>query len=106
MGQPHEKAPIQSRKALDQRIRQDFIQLMCDLIGRITGKGSDHEDTRIRVLTLGGQLAVFDLAPRRSMDDIGWTTVDEPALKRFKAIIREQKIPWRRCPTRAEILKS
>jgi AcrR family transcriptional regulator len=88
----HEKAPIQSRKALDQRIRQDFIQLMCDLIGRITGKGSDHEDTRIRVLTLGGQLAVFDLAPRRSMDDIGWTTVDEPALKRFKAIIREQTL--------------
>ena len=88
----HEKAPIQSRKVLEQRIRRDFMQLMCDLIGRITGKGSDHEDTRIRVLTLGGQLAVFDLAPQRSLDDIGWTTVDEPALKRFKAIIREQTV--------------
>ena len=86
----HEKAPIQSRKVLEQRIRQDFMKLMWDLIGRITGKGSDHEDTRIRVLTLGAQLAVFDLAPQRSMNDIGWTTVDEPALRRFKAIIREQ----------------
>ena len=88
----HEKAPVQSRKVLEQHLRQEFMQLMWDLVGRITGKGSDHEDTRIRVLTLGGQLAVFDLAPRRSLDDIGWTTVDEPALKRFKAILREQTL--------------
>ncbi len=88
----HEKAPIQSRKVLEQRIRLDFMKLMWELIGRITGKGPDHEDTRIRALTLGGQLAVFDLAAQRSMNDIGWTTVDEPGLKRFKAIIREQTL--------------
>jgi hypothetical protein len=86
----HAKVPHPSRKMLEQRIRQDFMQLMWDLIGRITGKGSDDVDTRIRVLTLGGQLAVFNLAPRRSLDDIGWTMVDEPALKKFKSIIREQ----------------
>lgn len=86
----HAKVPHKSRELLELRLRQDFMQLMWDLIGKITGKGSEHEDTRIRVLTLGAQLAVFELAPRRSLSDIGWTVVDEPALKKFKSIIRQQ----------------
>lgn len=86
----HAKVPHPSRKMLEQRIRRDFMQLMWDLIGRITGKGASDVDTRIRVLTLGGQLAVLELARRRSMDDIGWTVVDEPSLRKFKSIIREQ----------------
>jgi AcrR family transcriptional regulator len=88
----HAQVPHQSRQLLEQRLRQDFMQLMWDLIGKITGKGSDSEDTRIRVLTLGAQLAVFELAPRRSMRDLGWTVVDEAALKKFKSIIRTQTV--------------
>jgi AcrR family transcriptional regulator len=86
----HAKVPHKSRKLLEQRLRLDFMQLMWDLIGKITGKGSEDEDTRIRALTLGAQLAVFELAPRRSLSDIGWTVVDERALKKFMSIVRQQ----------------
>jgi AcrR family transcriptional regulator len=90
MGWDNHNVPAESRKILEQGLRQDFMQLMWDLIGRITGKGSTDVDTRIRALTLGAQLAVFELAPRRSLNDLGWSVVDEPALKKLKAIIREQ----------------
>jgi TetR/AcrR family transcriptional regulator, regulator of cefoperazone and chloramphenicol sensitivity len=90
LGWDNHNVPGEPRKMLEQGLRKDFMQLMWDLIGRITGKGSSDEDTRIRVLTLGAQLAVFELAPRRSLNDIGWSVVDEPALQKLKAIIREQ----------------
>jgi AcrR family transcriptional regulator len=86
----HAKVPHPSRNMLERGMRREFMQLMCDLIGRITGKGASDVDTRIRVLTLGAQLAVLELARRRSMDDIGWTVVDEPSLRKFQSIIREQ----------------
>jgi TetR/AcrR family transcriptional regulator, regulator of cefoperazone and chloramphenicol sensitivity len=87
-----DEVPCQSRKVLEQRTRRELVQLMWELIGRITGKGSQSVDTRIRALTLGGQLAVFDLAPQRSMDDLGWTEVDEQGLQEFKSILRQQTL--------------
>jgi AcrR family transcriptional regulator len=84
------KVPAAARKLPDQGIRQEFRQLIWDLIGRITGKDSNDLDTRIRALTLGGQLLPLDLASKGFLDRLGLSVVDEQGLKRLQAIVREQ----------------
>jgi len=83
-------AEIFAREELDGGLRRQFHELLCELVGRIIGKSPRDEQTRIRVVTLGSQLSVFNHARRRALADIGWTEVNPRELQLLRATVREQ----------------
>jgi len=85
-----DKAPLKARKVIEEGIGNEIRALVREVIGRIIGKHSDDTETRIRALTLGGQLAVFSVARQHSLEYIGWKSVDKKALRRLAAIVRQQ----------------
>ena len=85
-----DEVPPRAHKLIDAGIGNDMRSLLRELIGRIIGKDPDAVETRIRVLTLGGQLSVFNVARQHSLEFIGWQTVDQKALRQFNAVIRAQ----------------
>jgi TetR/AcrR family transcriptional regulator, regulator of cefoperazone and chloramphenicol sensitivity len=90
MWNDRDEVPPKARKLIDEGIGSDMRTLLREVIGRITGKDPDDADTRIRVLTLGGQLSVFNVARQHSLEFIGWEAVDQKALRQLTAIVREQ----------------
>jgi TetR/AcrR family transcriptional regulator, regulator of cefoperazone and chloramphenicol sensitivity len=85
-----DRAPPSARIVIDKSLKLEINSLMCDLVGRITGKQPDDVETRIRVLTLASQVSVFHATRERALHDIGWSDVDEEGLKLIKTIIRHQ----------------
>jgi AcrR family transcriptional regulator len=85
-----DEVPPKARKLIEEGIGNDMRTLVREVIGRIIGKDPDDAETRIRVLTLGGQLSVFNVARQHSLEFIGWKTVDQKALRQLTGIIREQ----------------
>ena len=85
-----DEVPSSARKLIDEGIGDDVRTLLRELIGRIIRKDPDAAETRIRVLTLGGQLSVFNVARQHSLEFIGWQSVDRKALRQVTAIVREQ----------------
>jgi AcrR family transcriptional regulator len=82
--------PPRARRLIDEGIGNDMRAVLREVIGRVIGKDPDAAETRIRVLTLGGQLSVFNLARQHSLEFLGWKLVDQKALRQVNAIIREQ----------------
>jgi AcrR family transcriptional regulator len=85
-----DEVPLRARKLMDEGIGNDMRGLLREAIGRIIGKDPDCAETRLRVLTLGGQLAVFNMARRHSLEFVGWNALDQKAIRQLNAIIREQ----------------
>jgi TetR/AcrR family transcriptional regulator, regulator of cefoperazone and chloramphenicol sensitivity len=85
-----DEVPPRARKLIDEGIGNDMRAALREVIGRIIGKDPDDAETRIRVLTLGGQLSVFNVARQYSLEFLGWKAVDQKALRQLNAIIREQ----------------
>jgi TetR/AcrR family transcriptional regulator, regulator of cefoperazone and chloramphenicol sensitivity len=85
-----DEVPPQARELIEEGIGNDLRAFLREAIGRIIGKDADDAETRIRVLTLGGQLSVFNMARRHSLEFIGWKSLDQTALRQLSAIIREQ----------------
>jgi len=85
-----DNVPCSAHKLLDLGIRREFQQLMCELVGRIIGRPATDEQTRIRVVTLGGQLSVFHHARHKALADLGWTDVNERGVQLLKEVVREQ----------------
>ncbi len=85
-----DKVPAAAREMLNTGIRREFLQLKCELVGRIIGRPPNDEQTRIRVVTLGSQLSCFHDARRRALGDLGWAEVNERELRLLKEVVREQ----------------
>ena len=85
-----DQVPPRARKLIDRGVGNEMRTVLREAVGRIIGKDPDDAETRIRVLTLGGQLSVFNVARRQSLEFIGWEAVDEKALRQLNAIVREQ----------------
>lgn len=77
---------------LDKCFRRDVNLLLRTLVGRIIGCKPEDAQTRIRTLTLMGQILVFFKMREKALEDIGWTELTESRLKTVKAIIREQTV--------------
>jgi AcrR family transcriptional regulator len=90
MWNDRDEVPPNARKLIDQGVGCEIRTLMCEVIGRIIGKGPDDPDTRLRVLTLGGQLSVFNVARLQSLEFLGWQAVDQRAVQQLTAVIRQQ----------------
>jgi TetR/AcrR family transcriptional regulator, regulator of cefoperazone and chloramphenicol sensitivity len=66
--------------------------LLRTLVGRITGRRPDDAQTRIRAVTLMGQVTVFFLKRKKALQEIGWEELDETRLATLKSIIRSQTV--------------
>jgi len=78
------------REVPEGSLRHQFRELLCELVGRIIGKSPEDEQTRLRVMTFGSQIAIFHHARQQSLADIGWTQVSERELKLLQSIILGQ----------------
>ncbi len=77
---------------IDKSFRREIITLLRILVGRITGRKPDDTETRIRTVTLMGQITIFFAMREKALEDIGWAELDESGLKTLKTIIRGQTV--------------
>lgn len=84
--------PAIASEILQERLRQPLHRVSAALIGRISGTAPDDPVTLIRMLSLFGQLMVFNMAPRSSMTLLGWQEVDAQKVEQLKSIVRDQTL--------------
>ncbi|BDU22553.1 CerR family C-terminal domain-containing protein [Dyella sp. GSA-30] len=70
-----EEAHVAS-KLLDRRLKRPLNKAMLSLLSRITGLGVNDPVTRIRSLTLKGQIMPFYHPPGACLDALGWKEID------------------------------
>ncbi len=86
-------APAIACQVIEQGVKQEIRGVLCELIGRITGKSADDPETLVRMLTLGGQVSVFHLGRAKyemRVSPLGWPLLDEDGVARIRAIVRQQ----------------
>jgi len=86
------ESPSGAEAVLDKCFRQELNELTRQLIGRITGRKADDPQTRIRAVTLLGQITVFFKLRDKALAHVGWDELNESRLKALKAIVREQTV--------------
>ena len=74
---------------LDRAVRPHLNEVSVELIARLTGRPANDPVTRIRAMTLHGQLMVFDMAPRKVETFFGPDT-DGQRLVLLKDLVRQQ----------------
>jgi AcrR family transcriptional regulator len=84
------KGPNSASAIIEKCFRKDINDLMRRLIGQIIGKKPDDIETRIRAITLMGQITVFFAMREKALIDIGWDSLNESRLETLKSIIRCQ----------------
>ncbi|MGV2287748.1 CerR family C-terminal domain-containing protein [Trinickia sp. YCB016] len=81
--------PIAS-EILQERVRGPLNSVSVALIAKITGTSTDDTVTRIRVLSLYGQLMLFHLSPRSALLHLGWQEIDAEKGELLKSTARAQ----------------
>ncbi len=84
-GEPQIGAEILAR-----RLRRPLNAVCTQLIARISNTREDDPVTLIRMLTLHGQLAFFHIAPRTTLDIMGWKEIDTEKGELLKATVARQ----------------
>lgn len=84
-----EEANVAS-KLLNRRLKQPLNKVTLALLARITGRGMDDPVTRIRMLTLKGQVMPFYHPPGACLDVLGWKEIDAEKGALLKANVLEQ----------------
>jgi AcrR family transcriptional regulator len=62
----------------------------CQLLGRITGQPADAQETRLRMMTIKGQLMAFHLGRGTALACLGWSDITLEQGVRIKSMIVEQ----------------
>ena len=60
------------------------------MVGRILGQSADAPDTRLRVLTLFGQVLIFRTNRATVLRLMNWQEFGEPQLRAVQIVIRKQ----------------
>jgi len=68
--------PSIASEILQTRMRAPLNRVGTELVARIGGTGIDDPVTRIRLLSLHGQMMVFNVAPRSALTLLEWTQID------------------------------
>ncbi len=68
--------PESASQILMQRVRRPLNEVTCALIARVTGDAPDATVTRIRMFSLHGQLTIFHVARRSTLEMLGWREYD------------------------------
>jgi AcrR family transcriptional regulator len=99
-------APSIACGAIDNGVKREIRELLCILIGRIIGKPADDPETRIRMVTLGGQISIFNMARGRALLSLGWSDIDPEGLALIKTIVRAQTEAALRAAAPSQAVKS
>ncbi|MBB6245546.1 CerR family C-terminal domain-containing protein [Rhodanobacter sp. A1T4] len=84
-----EEANVAS-KLLHRRLKQPLNKVTLALLSRITGASVNDSVTRIRMLTLKGQIMPFYHPPGACLDLLGWKEIDTAKGALLKATVLEQ----------------
>ncbi|MFC3650997.1 CerR family C-terminal domain-containing protein [Dyella humi] len=85
-----DEEPQLASKLLHRRLKQPLNKITADLLARITGVGPNDSITRIRLLTLKGQVMPFYHPPGACLDMLGWKEIDAAKGELIKATVLEQ----------------
>jgi TetR/AcrR family transcriptional regulator, regulator of cefoperazone and chloramphenicol sensitivity len=96
------KGPQDAEAVLERCFRGEVKTLLRSLIGRITGRKPDDVQTRIRTVTLMGQVMVFFSMREKVLGEIGWSELDESRVKVIKAVLRDQTVAALKSASRAK----
>ena len=69
---------------------QPFTSVLQEMVGRILGQSADDRDTRLRVLTLFGQVLIFRTNRATVLRLMNWQEFGEPQLRAVQIVIRKQ----------------
>lgn len=82
--------PRLASKLLEQRLKQPLNKLRLTLLSRITRRTTRDPVTRIRLLTLKGQILPFFYPPGACLDELGWKEIDAAKGALLRATVIEQ----------------
>ncbi|MGO4502658.1 MULTISPECIES: CerR family C-terminal domain-containing protein [unclassified Dyella] len=82
--------PLVASQLLERRLKQPLNKLRLSLLARITGTTTRDPITRIRLLTLKGQILPFFHPPGACLDALGWKEIDATKGAMLKATVMEQ----------------
>ncbi|MBR7964266.1 CerR family C-terminal domain-containing protein [Burkholderia vietnamiensis] len=82
--------PAGATEILMKRVRKPLNDVSAELIGRISGRPADDPVTRLRAMSLFGQLTVFHLVPRSTLQLLDWDSFDAEGGALVLATIAEQ----------------
>lgn len=82
--------PVTTTKVLEQRLKQPMNRLRMSLLSRISGTSVRDPVTRIRLLTLKGQILVFFHPAGGCLDELGWKEIDAAKGALLKNTVLEQ----------------
>jgi TetR/AcrR family transcriptional regulator, regulator of cefoperazone and chloramphenicol sensitivity len=85
-----DEEPGLASKMLHRRLKQPLNKLTVDLLSRITGTGPNDPMTRIRLLTLKGQIMPFYHPPGACLEMLGWKEIDASKGALLKATVLDQ----------------
>lgn len=81
---------LATSKLLEQKLKQPLNKLRLSLLARITGTSTRDPVTRIRMLTLKGQVLPFFHPPGACLDALGWKEIDAAKGALVKRTVIEQ----------------
>nr|WP_175802572.1 CerR family C-terminal domain-containing protein [Burkholderia anthina] len=82
--------PASATEILMKRVRKPLNDVSAELIGRISGRAADDPVTRLRAMSLFGQLTVFHLVPRSTLQLLDWESFDGEGGALVMATIADQ----------------
>ncbi|MDS0858408.1 CerR family C-terminal domain-containing protein [Burkholderia pseudomultivorans] len=82
--------PASASEILFRRMRKPLNDVSAELIGRISGRPADDPVTRLRALSLFGQLTVFHVAQRSALQLLGWESFDADGAALLSTTIADQ----------------
>lgn len=85
-----EDEPQLASRLLRRRLKQPLNKINASLLARITGLGPNDSITRIRMLTLKGQIMPFNYPPGACLEALGWKEIDAARSALIKATVLEQ----------------
>lgn len=85
-----EDEPQLASKMLHRRLKQPLSKVILGLLSRITGASVNDPVTRIRLLTLKGQIMPFYHPPGACLDLLGWKEIDAAKGALLRSVVLEQ----------------
>ncbi|MDR3518189.1 MAG: CerR family C-terminal domain-containing protein [Azospirillaceae bacterium] len=82
--------PTTAFEILYQSFTRNVASVCCRLIGRATGHSSDDAETRLRTLTILGQLTVFRKSGEAACRFMGWSAFGHDELAAILALVQRQ----------------
>lgn len=81
--------PLATSKLLEQKLKQPMHKLRINLLARICGTSTRDPVTRIRLLSLKGQMMPFFHPPGACLDALGWKDIDAGKAMLLKSTVLE-----------------